>query len=226
MGTFTQLGSEPAAKMLASVLNWLGCSVMKRNILGLALAGGTGRRLGRDKALLTFHGKSSQLDYTLAVLDTFCSMIAISGREDQRYERRSSLTAPFVSDVDGVDGPMSGVIAGLRFASNLPVLVSACDMPLVDAPLVLKLLCQRNPEKKASCFVGQDGRPEPLLAVYEPESLKELEKLSRDGMFSLRQYLERVEVEYISCSSPQLLASVNTPEDLELAKEQIARESV
>ena len=33
-------------------------------------------------------------------------------------------------------------------------------------------------------------------------------------------------MEYISCSSPQLLASVNTPEDLELAKEQIARESV
>ena len=74
--------------------------------------------------------------------------------------------------------------------------------------------------------MGQDGRPEPLLAVYEPDSLKELEQLSRDGMFSLRQYLERAEAEHISCSSSQLLASVNTPEDLDLAKEQIAKESV
>ena len=199
---------------------------MKRNILGLALAGGTGRRLGRDKAALTFHGNFSQLVYTLAVLNSFCSMIAISGRADQRYERRSSLAPPFVSDVDGVEGPMSGVIAGLRFAGNLPVLVFACDMPLVDASLVLKLLCQRNPEKRASCFMGQDGRPEPLLAVYEPDSLKELEQLSHDGICSLRQYLERAEVEHIYCKSSQLLASVNTPEELELAKEQLAKESV
>jgi len=199
---------------------------MKRNIVGLALAGGTGRRLGRDKTTLTFHGNLSQLDYTLAVLNTFCSTIAISGRADQRYERRSLWAPPFVSDVDGVEGPMSGVIAGLRFAGNLPVLVLACDMPRVNNALVLKLVCQRNPEKRASCFIGQDGRPEPLLAVYEPDSLKDLEQLSLDGMLSLRQYLERTDVEHINCKSSQLLASVNTPEDLELVKEQIAKESV
>ncbi len=199
--------------------------MMKRKILGLAMAGGTGRRLGQNKAALTFHGKCSQLDYTLAILDSFCSRIAISGREKQRSERRALLDPPFVPDVAGVEGPMSGVIAGLRFARSHPVLAFACDMPLVDAPLVLKLLCQRNPKKEGSCFMAHDGRPEPMLAVYEPGSLNELERFSREGMFSLRHYLEQANVEKIPCTSPQMLASVNTPDDLERVKEHLAKES-
>lgn len=199
---------------------------MRRDILGLALAGGESRRLGQDKATLTFHGEQNQLEYTLSLLDAFCARIAISGREDQRHHRRSTLGAQYVADIDGVKGPMSGVIAGLRAAQGWPVLALACDMPMVDASLVLRLLSQRNPEKLASCFIGEDGRPEPLLTIYEAGVLDELEMLSRKGEFSLRHFLEHSEVEQIPCNKPQLLASVNTPEELDRAKDQLRKESV
>lgn len=199
---------------------------MKRDILGLVLAGGASRRLGQDKASLSFHGELTQLDYALTLLDSFCSKIAISCREDQRIVRKNSFEAQFVADVDGVKGPMSGIIAGLRAAQGWPVLVLACDMPLVDASFVLRLLSQRDAEKQASCFTGLDGRPEPLLAVYEASSLKMLEKLSRQGIFSLRHFLENSEIELIPFHRPQLLASVNTLEDLSRVKEQLMKESV
>lgn len=196
---------------------------MKREILGLALAGGKSRRLGRDKAMLSLHGGQSQLEHTLALLETFCSKVAVSGPEEQRSCREKQSQAVFVPDEPGVPGPMSGLIAGLRYGGGCPVLAIACDMPLVDGSLVLRLLSQRDPEKRATCYVAQDGRPEPLLAIYESSALKEMIARAEKGMFSLRRYLEESEVEMLSCRKPHLIASVNTLEDLERVREQLAR---
>ena len=196
---------------------------MKREILGLALAGGKGRRMGRDKAMLSFHGGQTQLDYTLALLGTFCSKVAISGPEEQRSCRKKESEAAFIPDEAGVSGPMSGVIAGLRNEESWPVLVMACDLPLVDGSLVLRLLSQRNSQKRATCFVALDGRPEPLLAIYEASALKELRVCAEKGMFSLRRFLEEADVEKVSCREPHLIASVNTLEDLERVREQLTR---
>lgn len=199
---------------------------MKRDILGLALAGGRSKRLGRDKAMISFNGKQSQLEYTLSLLDAFCSRVAISIRRDQHGKRENALGVPFVSDLDVVQGPMSGVMAGLLSAQGWPVLALACDMPMIDASLVLRLLSQRDSKKLASCFIGQDGRPEPLFAVYEARALEELQELSRKGVFSLRHFLENSDIEMFRCRKPQLLASVNTLEDLSRVKEKLTKESV
>jgi len=195
---------------------------MKREILGLVLAGGKSKRLGLDKATISFHGEQSQLEYSLYLLDAFCSRIAISSREDQRYAREGTCGAKVVSDIEGVEGPMSGVMAGLQAAQGWPVLVLACDMPMIEASLVLRLLSQRDSKKLASCFIGEDGRPEPLFAVYEARALEELQDLSRKGEFSLRHFLENSDVERVACKKPQLLASVNTLEDLSRIKEKLA----
>ncbi len=198
---------------------------MKRDILGLVLAGGKSKRLGLDKATISFHEGLTQLEYSLSLLDAFCSRVAISSREDQRCTRESAFDAVFVSDIEGVPGPMSGVMAGLEAAQGWPVLALACDMPMIEASLVLRLLSQRNSKKRATCFIGEDERPEPLFAVYEASALEELQELSRKGKFSLRHFLENSYVERVPCRKPQLLASVNTLEDLSRIKEKLAEES-
>ncbi len=198
---------------------------MKRDILGLALAGGESERLGEDKVLLSFHGKRTQLDYTLSLLNRFCSKIALSGRENQRDQRKNEYGAAFILDAKGVPGPMSGVLAGLRSSLGWPVLAIACDMPLIDASLVLRLLSQRNPEKRATCFIAGDGKPEPMLTIYEPSAMEELDRLSDSGDFSLRHFLETSDVERVLCKQPQLLASVNTLEEVSRVKELLAKES-
>lgn len=198
---------------------------MKRDILGLVLAGGQSKRMGRDKTMISFHGGQTQLEYSFSLLDAFCSRTAISSRENQRCERKLTRGVELVSDIEGVKGPMSGVMAGLRAAQSWPVLALACDMPMVDASLVLRLLSQRDSRKLASCFIGEDGRPEPLLAVYEARAMEELQVLSGKGEFSLRRFLENSDVERIPCRRPQLLASVNTLEDLGKIKENLAEET-
>lgn len=196
---------------------------MKREILGLALAGGVSRRLGRDKAMISFHDGLTQIDYTLKILNAFCSKIAISSRKEQQSSRSLVVDTNFIPDAEGVQGPMAGVIAGLRVSSGWPVLAVACDMPLVDASVVFRLLGQRNPLKRATCYQASDGKPEPMCTIYETCALKELEASARSGEFSLRRFLEGPMIERIACKDPQMLASVNTLDDLESIQKKLSQ---
>ncbi len=191
---------------------------MKRDILGVALAGGRSSRMGEDKAKLAFHEEGNQLDYTLSLLDKFCKRLAVSGRSSQKGERASRLPAVFVSDVPNVDGPMAGVIASLIEAGGDPVLAVACDMPLLEASVLLMLVSRRDPSKLATCFVGKDGKPDPMCSIYESSSLEVLEKDAREGRLSLRRFLQGDCIERIAFDRPDLLASVNTPEEADAAR--------
>lgn len=196
---------------------------MKRSILGLVLSGGRSRRLGEDKAQLSFYEGMSQLDYMLSLLGAFCDSLAISCRDSQRDERSSRFDAELIPDADGMAGPMAGVIAGLKYGSGRAVLAVACDMPLLDASTLLKLLSLRNPDKLATCLIAQDGKPEPMCALYEGSCLPALEAWVENGEYSLRRFLEVSDVELIAVDKPQLLASVNTLEDVEAARKRLAR---
>jgi molybdopterin-guanine dinucleotide biosynthesis protein A len=196
---------------------------MKRSILGMVLSGGKSRRLGQDKAQLSFYEGTNQLDYVLGLLDAFCESLAISCRSSQFEERSSRFDAALILDAEGLVGPVAGVVGGLKHAEGRAVLAVACDMPLLDAAALLKLLSLRNPEKLATCFIADDGKPEPMCTVYETACLSVLEEWVGDGNFSLRRFLENVDVELITFNEPQLLASVNTFEDVEVARKRLSR---
>ncbi|MDG2253784.1 MAG: molybdenum cofactor guanylyltransferase [Opitutaceae bacterium] len=196
---------------------------MKRSILGLVLSGGRSRRLGRDKAQLSFHDGTNQLDYMLSLLDTFCENLAISCRSSQIEDRASRFDAALIYDAEGIVGPVAGVLAGLKYAGGGAVLTVACDMPLLDPASLLKLLSLRNPEKLATCFIARDGKPEPMCAVYEAACLPALEEWVAKGDFSLRRFLEKSGVERITLKESQLLASVNTFDDVEAVRKRLAR---
>ena len=188
---------------------------MKRSILGLVLSGGKGRRLGKDKALLRFREGSSQLDWALSLLDSFCDRLAVSCREDQLPNRKNALGARLLTDDPELSGPIAGVLAGLRFANGGPVLAIACDMPLLDASLIMRLATQRDSSRLATCYIASDGKPEPMCAIYENSCLAVLEERVREGRMSLRNFLEESEVAKIAMDEPQMLASANTAQDVE-----------
>lgn len=196
---------------------------MKRDILGLVLAGGDSRRFGEDKAVFSFHEGISQLDYALAVLSKFCLHLGVSLRKSQQNRRATPHEVTYVADPEGMSGPIAGVIAGLRQHPGRPTLALACDMPLVDAALVLKLLSQRNAGAQATCFDAADGRPEPLCALYEPSALPDLERAYQEGRQSLRSFLEEGSVERLKCEPPDLLASANTAEDLATIRKRLSQ---
>ena len=55
-------------------------------LYGLVLVGGKSRRMGRDKALIAYDQRTTQLEHTAILLQEVCDSVFISKREDQRFD--------------------------------------------------------------------------------------------------------------------------------------------
>ena len=190
----------------------------KDRLYGLVLAGGGSSRMGEDKARLEIREGVSQLDWSLRALSPFCHTVWISVRDEDRSKELAVPAEGAVYDEVDIPGPMAGIIAGLKRAGGSAIFALACDMPYVDVAALLQLKSQRARDSLATCFLGSDGKPDPMCAIYEAAALSELEERASKEWFSLRRFLEGAQVERVKLSQSEWLASVNTPQDLEKAK--------
>jgi len=106
------------------------------NVTGVVLAGGASRRMGQDKALLVWQGRTF-LSRAVDCLSSLCDEIIVVGPE--RDVPRPPC-ARFVADILPDSGPLGGLYTGMREARNSVVLVLACDLPHVHAGALTCLL--------------------------------------------------------------------------------------
>ena len=65
-------------------------------------------------------------------------------------------------------------------AEGRAVLIIACDLPLLTSEVVA-LIASADAEGSVAVLASAAGRPQPLLARYEPAALALLEKFDADG---------------------------------------------
>lgn len=179
-------------------------------LAGLLLSGGASRRMGRDKAALVYAGEP-QLDRAWRLLQGLgVEPCLLSVRTDQTDEPLRA-RYPQVVDAPGVAGPMAGLLAAHRQAPTHAWLVLACDLPLLDLPVLETLVAARGADGSAVAYAAEgDGRPEPLCAIYEPMFCREvLAPAAARGERSLRRCLEAGRVRILS-SPGGGLTSVDT----------------
>ncbi len=183
---------------------------------GLVLAGGNSRRMGEDKALLSYHGRS-QLHWAMHLVGAaVCREAYVSVRADQQHECERAQFAQIIDVQDGL-GPAGGILAAHAFAPAHAWLVVACDLPLLSADTLSYLLSQRDPQRIATAFISShDGLPEPLCAVWEPAGAQRLRQAVEAGRVCPRKTLIQGETKLLSQLSPQSLDNANTPEEREL----------
>jgi molybdopterin-guanine dinucleotide biosynthesis protein A len=98
-----------------------------------------------------------------------------------------------------------------------PVLVLACDLPLVTVPL-LDLLARAPGNGTVVPVVG--GRPQPLCARFGPASLDQCQPLVASGRRSLMALLDATPVDWLESEvwsgvvDEHCFADIDTPEDL------------
>jgi molybdopterin-guanine dinucleotide biosynthesis protein MobB len=180
---------------------------------GLVLTGGLSTRMGRDKALVDYHG-CTQLEYSVRLLSRYCSEVVVSCRPDQRGE---SVRGGYPTLVDRfLDmGPTGGILSALASdeTGGQAWLVLACDLPRVDGEVLGRLLAARNPFRFATAFRGTDGFPEPLCAIWEPKSYPRLLQFVGMGHTCPRKCLINSPVTLIDPPSPVVLENGNDPQD-------------
>ena len=201
---------------------------MSQQIVGAVLAGGHSRRMGRDKALLPFRGRTL-IQRATGVLREALGEVFVVAHRAVGYE---FLGLPEYSDLWPGRGPLGGVHTALNHSSGRPVFVLACDLPFVVPELVRHLVERASrdlaePSARARVWIPRvEGLRQPLCGVYSQECLPAINRRLRSGQLKVSEFLEEIEVADIAVDSkqdffrPDLLANLNRPEDLNWALEQ------
>lgn len=178
------------------------------------LAGGRSSRMGADKALLPFHGRTL-LDRALELARTVTASPRIVGSRE-KYAAYGEV----VEDAYPGQGPLAGIHAALRASSTDFNLMLAVDTPLLK-PEFLRHLASRAGSTGAVVTVPRtaDGQLHPLCAVYRRSFGDVAEAALRDRRNKIDALFSLVTIEYAGVAGEgfdeHMLANLNTPLDIE-----------
>jgi len=206
-------GGDLAGRLLAIIDDLLARAWSTRPVFGGLLIGGGSTRMGRPKQMLEHRGRTFA-EIIAGALAPHTARIVLLGAGPVPAALAGVERLP---DPPGLAGPLAGLAAALRWAPAAAWVLAACDLPQARPEAVAWLLAQRRPGVRAVLPAGPSGRPEPLLAVYEPHVRSAVEDLAARGVLAPRHLRDLPGV--ASPAVPGRLAAawrnVNRPEDLE-----------
>lgn len=184
-------------------------------VQGLVLAGGKSVRMGTDKGLLNYYGKS-QRDYAIELLEKLNLETFLSVRKEQNITDIAT-----VEDVFLGLGPFGAICSAFQSDPNIAWLVLATDLPYVDEKVIKLLLEKRNPAKIATAIKGKNKQfPEPLITIWEPKAYPVLLNYLTLGISCPRKVLINNDVEIVEIED-DFIINVNTPKEFEEVKKKL-----
>ncbi|MCL5283383.1 MAG: molybdenum cofactor guanylyltransferase [Armatimonadetes bacterium] len=134
----------------------------------IILAGGVSSRMGQDKAMLMFDGQTL-LERAVRIAADVSRPVWIVANRAGHYHVHG---ATVIGDGYPGEGPLGGLITGLKAAGPGVHIAMACDTPLME-PKVFSLLLSKIGEHDAALFKLGDGL-QPLGAAYRDKALPSL----------------------------------------------------
>ena len=175
--------------------------------VGAVLCGGRSSRFGTDKALAPIAGVPMGLRVATAMRDAGADpVVAVGGSAGP------ALGLVTVADRHPDEGPLGGLVTILRWAGTDLVLAAPCDLPLLDADSLRRLIeVASNTDGAAVATV--DGRPQPMLACWPGAWWRQLQTRFNAGDRAWRTALEIGSWTGVALH-PDALADADTPADL------------
>jgi len=176
-------------------------------VTGVILAGGKSSRMGTDKSFVTYKGKKL-IQYAIETLTPICDEVLISSNNN----KYSEFGLPVIEDVYKDKGPLAGLHAACKFASNERILVLPCDNPEVTIAVFQKLI-EYSSLYDAVIPVHALGK-EPLIACYKKSIYSNIEKSIEKNQLKLYSFLETITVKAVSFDALSLFKNINSQTDL------------
>lgn len=185
--------------------------------VGVILAGGRSSRMGADKTLIEIRGVPL-LDRAVARLSPQVDALAINSNVSIADQ-----LLPVLPDATGAfDGPLAGVLSGLKWARSLgaaQLATVAVDTPFFPLDLVRHL--GKN-QTSAIALARSDGRNHPVFALWPIATLDPLEAFLEMGETRrVMTFLESYGYESVDFPHEPFdpFFNINTPQDLAAAVE-------
>ena len=192
-------------------------------MLTLAIqAGGKSSRMGKDKALMPFHGVPL-IQYVMERLSPIADEIIVTTNTPDEYR---FLDVPLYRDIQPDRGALGGLYTALSFSKNDFVAVVACDMPFASKEFFLtasKLIS----ESDADVVIPQtEYGYEPLHALYRRDACLHPIKDALDAnKWKVISWFDEIKVHTLSIEEIAIFNldgltfwNLNTPEDFAKAE--------
>lgn len=190
-------------------------------VTAVILAGGYGRRMGEDKALLPW-GAGTTLDQVAEICRAVAESVWVVRRPDQQSVQGVQVT----HDLHPGDGPLAGLESALSVSRTDWTLVVPIDAPRLQAGLLRRLAnhaCAAPPGTQAVVPLFE-GKHHPLCAVYHASAREVVTEQLENGQRRVMDALQRLSVVYVEQAAwidtdPQGLSfrMMNTPEEYRAA---------
>src|SRR5439155_8455916 len=185
-------------------------------ISAVLLAGGESRRMGKDKATLSFQGKPLW-QIQLELLRQLMPQENFASAQSDPDWRPADIQ--FVADDPPSRGPLSGLAASLDRMNTSHLLALAIDMPRISNKYLEFLCAQIEPGRGVVPKIGD--RTEPLAAIYPREAEIHFRDALAGADFSLqtlvRHLLAAGRLREVSIAEQErnLFRNMNEPADLQ-----------
>jgi len=120
-------------------------------------------------------------------------------------------------------GPMTAVLSAYRELPEHHLLVIACDYPLLQKEDIEFLISSFHESDQTTAYKNKEGFIEPLLAVYQSNSLRHLSENFKNYNNSLKRFLQANDSHIIAATQPDHLLSIDTPDQYHQVLNAIAK---
>jgi molybdopterin-guanine dinucleotide biosynthesis protein A len=177
--------------------------------MGAVLAGGAGRRIGGDKAIVELDGRPL-LQYPVTAVRSALGEVAVVAKRASALPHLHDDVPIWLED-DEPQHPLTGVVRALRGAAPGPVVIVAGDMPLVTREL-LEALVRERARGAPAVVPFAAGRLQPLCARYEPAALAAL--VGFDPSVPVTEAVDALGPRILDWPDDEPFMNINRPEDL------------
>jgi molybdopterin-guanine dinucleotide biosynthesis protein A len=187
------------------------------DITGLILAGGQSKRMGTDKAFLKIAGVPLIVRVHTVLAPLFADVLIAAG---SRTPKRGPFPARALYDPTPGQGPLAGLVTGLKAARTPWLFMVACDMPNLDPKVIARILDERA-DGLLAVVPESPGGPESCHALYARAALPVIEAAMAEGERAPHRLFNRLHAHIIpkaeiAAIDPTFrsLANLNTRDDL------------
>ncbi len=185
-----------------------------REITGLILAGGQGRRMGGvDKGLSILRGRP-MVAWVLERLAPQVGEILINANQNLGIYARFGY--PVITDeIGGFAGPLAGLQCALSAARHPLVATVPCDSPFLPADLVARLATALQARQAQLAVARTGNQPHPVFCLCRRDVLPHLERFLAGGGRKIDAWYATLRVAEVAFDDEaDAFSNINTPEEL------------
>jgi len=183
-------------------------AIFSKPMTAIILAGGKSQRMSENKALLPVSGQPliAKLGKTLEIL---FQEIIISAQSTELF---TFLPYPVVLDLEPDQGPLMGILSGLKASTNPVNFVIACDIPEIDFSFLKQMASFVSDYEIVVPVTGKE-KYEPLFAFYNKGVVHRIESLLKREIRKIIELYPLSTVKTIPLNDSTWFYNLNNRED-------------